>query len=597
MLADHIPKTIFDDLMRVEKTIPAYQRDFVWDTDDVVSFIENLLEAFEEKNKSYFCGSMVLYKNKDDRYEIVDGQQRTSVIFILLANLINSLPDDQYKFAHKQNYIVIMRKKGDNSYKFWHKNPEIMKFIQGVSEGSLNRDVVLDHSNALKSLNACYDEVQDFIDRNFKGNDDKIDEFIGFVTEKCFVVHYTATDMADALVTYSRLNSGGKKLGHLEVLKGLIYASAEKLSMNWDNLESQWDLFWSHLTIPQKIGSHIKASTKELIDQESFLAYFLLTYFSDDVNSYFNRSDGFPPVKKITGFLQSDIAKTQIFHDPAELLRKLLECSERVIEIRTGSHNNSVIENYYRDIALLSQSQTQPLIFILGFAENDYLLEELLGAVFNLTFIFTTAVTGTGSTSATWKSLAKKMRDLRSQNNDIEVAIKMKAELQEKINLFYKKEFSEYLLKMDIFGNTQKLKKTLRMLEIILRQNANISELSQYSKLYIKGGVDIDHIHPKNSADENAEYTNMIGNAALLKALINRSLQDKPFDSDVKQKAYNRSDYLSTNAIVMDADEAHGAEKNAVKQISTVTYMNDEKIFERSQELERIFYNYLVGDK
>ena len=89
----------------------------------------------------------------------------------------------------------------------------------------------------------------------------------------------------------------------------------------------------------------------------------------------------------------------------------------------------------------------------------------------------------------------------------------------------------------------------------------------------------------------------MIGNAALLKALINRSLQDKPFDSDVKQKAYNRSDYLSTNAIVMDADEAHGAEKNAVKQISTVTYMNDEKIFERSQELERIFYNYLVGDK
>ena len=94
-----------------------------------------------------------------------------------------------------------MRKKGDNSYKFWHKNPEIMKFIQGVSEGSLNRDVVLDHSNALKSLNACYDEVQDFIDRNFKGNDDKIDEFIGFVTEKCFVVHYTATDMADALVT------------------------------------------------------------------------------------------------------------------------------------------------------------------------------------------------------------------------------------------------------------------------------------------------------------------------------------------------------------------------------------------------------------
>ena len=133
------------------------------------------------------------------------------------------------------------------------------------------------------------------------------------------------------------------------------------------------------------------------------------------------------------------------------------------------------------------------------------------------------------------------MRDLRSQNNDIEVAIKMKAELQEKINLFYKKEFSEYLLKMDIFGNTQKLKKTLRMLEIILRQNANISELSQYSKLYIKGGVDIDHIHPKNSADENAEYTNMIGNAALLKALINRSLQDKPFEEsytkEIQQKA------------------------------------------------------------
>ena len=61
-----------DQIMQVPKSIPAYQRDFVWEQPLIQSYVENLYEAFES-SESYFTGSMVFYKNRDT-YEIVDGQ-------------------------------------------------------------------------------------------------------------------------------------------------------------------------------------------------------------------------------------------------------------------------------------------------------------------------------------------------------------------------------------------------------------------------------------------------------------------------------------------------------------------------------------------
>ncbi|MCQ2987513.1 DUF262 domain-containing protein [Helicobacter pylori] len=69
-------------------SIPNYQRDYAWKDKNFRDLWEDLEEAIEYNKKGYahFIGTMVVAKNEDNKklYDIIDGQQRTTTIFMLL---------------------------------------------------------------------------------------------------------------------------------------------------------------------------------------------------------------------------------------------------------------------------------------------------------------------------------------------------------------------------------------------------------------------------------------------------------------------------------------------------------------------------------
>lgn len=71
--------------------IPEYQRSYVWQTDNITELLDDLYFAFINKPESeYFLGSLVLKKFKDSsfpEYEVLDGQQRLTTFFIMMAVL------------------------------------------------------------------------------------------------------------------------------------------------------------------------------------------------------------------------------------------------------------------------------------------------------------------------------------------------------------------------------------------------------------------------------------------------------------------------------------------------------------------------------
>ena len=74
-------------LLQVQKVIPVYQREYVWDDSLRDNFIDNILEAFRSET-DYFIGSMVFQKREGGTYEVVDGQQRLTTIFILVCAMV-----------------------------------------------------------------------------------------------------------------------------------------------------------------------------------------------------------------------------------------------------------------------------------------------------------------------------------------------------------------------------------------------------------------------------------------------------------------------------------------------------------------------------
>ncbi|MEE3343551.1 MAG: DUF262 domain-containing HNH endonuclease family protein [Bacilli bacterium] len=75
-------KSIFDKNM--DFIIPIYQRSYEWEEEQIDRLFEDIMDF---KEKTYYLGIMVTHKNNDGKYEIIDGQQRLTTLYIILKCL------------------------------------------------------------------------------------------------------------------------------------------------------------------------------------------------------------------------------------------------------------------------------------------------------------------------------------------------------------------------------------------------------------------------------------------------------------------------------------------------------------------------------
>ena len=103
--------------------IPDYQRPYSWNKENVSDLINDLFNAYKlSKDEKYFCGSLVLVKNeKDNRFDIIDGQQRTTTFTILACVLRELFLNDLSDKA--KDYIT------ESIHDKYEKNKRKLKFL------------------------------------------------------------------------------------------------------------------------------------------------------------------------------------------------------------------------------------------------------------------------------------------------------------------------------------------------------------------------------------------------------------------------------------------------------------------------------------
>ena len=78
--------TIFSD-ETIQYTVPLYQRAYAWETKERMQLIDDICDCDSDE---YILGSLVVNKRKDSDkvvYEVIDGQQRLTTLYILLKCL------------------------------------------------------------------------------------------------------------------------------------------------------------------------------------------------------------------------------------------------------------------------------------------------------------------------------------------------------------------------------------------------------------------------------------------------------------------------------------------------------------------------------
>ena len=79
--------TIFDT--NTYYVIPRYQRAYAWEDKEIAQLIDDINDI--DSSENYYIGSLVVSKvqNKPETYEVVDGQQRLTTLFLLLQYLVS----------------------------------------------------------------------------------------------------------------------------------------------------------------------------------------------------------------------------------------------------------------------------------------------------------------------------------------------------------------------------------------------------------------------------------------------------------------------------------------------------------------------------
>ena len=100
--------------------VPSYQRGYRWGETEVVRLLDDI---YSTEGKRNYCLQPIVVRKKDDRYELIDGQQRLTTIYLIFRRIrfkfrIDYDAEDGGKVLLKRNdveTIVLLSKV--NTYK------------------------------------------------------------------------------------------------------------------------------------------------------------------------------------------------------------------------------------------------------------------------------------------------------------------------------------------------------------------------------------------------------------------------------------------------------------------------------------------------
>ncbi|MFP6231990.1 DUF262 domain-containing protein [Helicobacter pylori] len=212
-------KTTIKEIFQEEGySIPNYQRDYAWKDKNFRDLWEDLEEAigYNKKGYKHFIGTMVVAKNEDNKklYDIIDGQQRTTTIFMLLHVLANEQNEKDKQETRKYLY-----QKGELKLEVASQNQSFFKtLLEAAEKGSIShceKDADTEgKQNLFEVLKAILDEIS-------KLNKEEANERLEALL-KMVLMRLEEPDPGRAIRTFQSVNDRGVPLLLLDKLKSLL---------------------------------------------------------------------------------------------------------------------------------------------------------------------------------------------------------------------------------------------------------------------------------------------------------------------------------------------------------------------------------------
>ena len=255
MIEQRSVRNIIDE--KINFNVPAYQRGYRWDKINVTDLLDDLLEFMQDgsSGKFYCLQPLVVKKNIDtNKYNVIDGQQRLTTIFIILRYLENLLKEEN---GINEIYAI--------DYETREGSREFLKEIASKTQEDSNENI--DYFYMYQAYKAVENWFEKKISEKKTTKRKMLEIFTNSEDEKYieFIWYEVENSENDEVKIFARLNSGKIPLTNAELIKALflnvrnfpkecskneIITKQIEISKEWDEIEYtlQDDEFFKFLT-------------------------------------------------------------------------------------------------------------------------------------------------------------------------------------------------------------------------------------------------------------------------------------------------------------------------------------------------------------
>ena len=235
--------------------IPVYQRNYAWTDTEVGQLIDDIRRHTQGQ---YYLGSLTVKRRTDGCFEVIDGQQRLTTLYLLLS-VLKSPFNLELSFEHREassNELSIVKQNGELTDTNGSQIATIYHYLQ---------------SNAKKLFGSDNTNQQ---------------KFLGKLLTTVQIIRTEIPENTDLNQYFERMNNRGEQLEHHEVIKAKLMS---KLSDDKDD-QAVFSAIWNACSDMSRyaVSSFSSDERRELFEDKD--EYFWLYENFDNIKENFLKS-------------------------------------------------------------------------------------------------------------------------------------------------------------------------------------------------------------------------------------------------------------------------------------------------------------------
>lgn len=525
------------DLFKSFYVVPDYQREYVWETDQVEQLLTDIRNEMSgddpNQDPEYFIGSIVVCPGRNGVLDLIDGQQRMTTLYVTLCAIrdrLRALGQDGGKVLGSQLSDAAVDASGQETqrYRLDLQYEDSGDALISIAEG---REIEGKLSRSMANIRNAHHVVSQFLTAEFGDDPAAVRRFYGYLTNKVKLIRIESEDVAKALKIFETINDRGVGLNSMDLLKNLLFMKASPARFN--QLKDTW--------------KELQDTIFEMEEKPlRFLRYFVFSRY--DVEQL--RED------QLYGWFSKNADVVGYEDDPISFARELVAAARAYASFRAGRDESGRSNRYLDNMRLLGgQAARQHLILLLaGRHLSPALFDRLAAEVEDLFFCYVVTREPTRNFE---RNFARWAIELRGVKNDVDFdAFIAKNFDREKANLSAR--FDDAIGRLTLQSLQQY---RFRYVLAKLTQHVDLAaygenEGHRWLNSYVQGGYEIEHIFPQNPSQEaekefgsysDPEIAQRLGNLVLVEEAINASLGNRAYSE--KRKVYPESKLLLTKAL------------------------------------------------